>query len=82
MKVFQIGSSICNPDTANDLDLIVVSDKPVDICLYTTADWEMFLANGGSSRGQRVVLHPRKHKGSKNPDKPLIEGPMKQILGS
>lgn len=76
MKVFQIGSSIENPDTANDLDLIIVSDKPVDICLYTTADWEKFIRNGGSWVGQRVVMHPRKHKGS------TLDGNIKQILGS
>jgi len=76
MRVFQIGSSIENPDTANDLDLIVVSDKPVDVCLYTTADWEEFVKNGGSCHGQRVVMYPRKHKGNK------LNGNIRQILGS
>ncbi len=75
MKIFQIGSSIENPDTANDLDLIIVSDKPVDICLYTIADWKKFTENGGSCHGQRIVMHPRKHKGSK------LDGKIKQILG-
>lgn len=75
MKVFQIGSSIENPDTANDLDLIIVSDKPVDICLYTTADWKAFIKNGGNCHGQRIVMFPRKHKGSKLNEK------IKQIMG-
>lgn len=76
MKVFQIGSSIDSPETANDLDLIIVCDKPVDIAMYTVDDWNMFVHNGGSSRGQRVVLHPRKHKGGK------LNGKIRQILGS
>ncbi len=76
MKVFQIGSSIENPDKANDLDLIIVSDKPVDICLYTTADWKKFIEDGGSCHGQRIVMHPRKHKGDS------LDGKVKQILGS
>ena len=76
MKVFQIGSSIENPDKANDLDLIIVSDKPVDICLYTTADWKAFVRNSGSCHGQRIVMHPRKHEGG------VLDGKIKQILGS
>ena len=76
MKIFQIGSSIENPDTANDLDLTIVSDKPVDICLYTTADWKEFVRNSGSCHGQRIVMHPRKHKGDS------LDGKIKQILGS
>ena len=76
MKVYQIGSSIDNPETANDLDLIIVCDKPVDIAMYTTDDWETFVHNGGSNKGQRVVLHPRKFKGQK------LNGKIKKILGS
>ena len=75
MKVFHIGSSIENPDEANDLDLLIVCDKPVDICLYTTADWKKFIEDGGSCHGQRIVMHPRKHKGL------TLNGKIRQILG-
>ncbi len=64
MKIFQIGSSIDNEDTANDIDLLIISDKPIDICLYTPEEWDEFIKKGGSSEGQRVVLYPKKHKGS------------------
>ncbi len=66
MEVYQIGSSIDNPETANDLDLIVVSDKPVDICLYTESQWIDFQAKGQSNVGHRVVIHPPKDKGVPN----------------
>ncbi len=74
MRIYQIGSSIEDPATANDLDLLIVSDKPVDICLYTLDDWEEFLSNESSCHGQRVVLYPRKNKGSK------LNGNIRQIL--
>lgn len=64
-KVFQIGSSIDSPETANDLDLIIVSDKPVDICVYTEVQWRGFVQHGGSAEGQRVVIYPREWKGNK-----------------
>ena len=64
MMVFQIGSSIEDPDNANDLDLIVVCDKPVDICVYTESQWKDFMLNGGSDKGHRVVLYPSKMKGN------------------
>ena len=65
MKVFQIGSSIDTPEIANDLDLIVVSDKPLDVCLYTESQWKNFQTNGHSSEGHRTVIHPPKDKSRK-----------------
>ncbi len=65
MEVYQIGSSIDNPAEANDLDLLIVSDKPIDICLYTPAQWSDFIKNKGSAEGRRIVIHPLKHKGNK-----------------
>jgi len=61
MRVIQIGSSL-KSDTPNDFDLLVVSDIPVDICLYTTEQWEIFKQQGQSSEGRRVVIHPPKPK--------------------
>jgi hypothetical protein len=58
MRIFQIGSSLKNESTANDIDLIIVSDKPVDICLYSKKAWAEFQLNGFSETGKRVVLHP------------------------
>ncbi|KKK50429.1 hypothetical protein LCGC14_3125130, partial [marine sediment metagenome] len=40
-KVYQIGSSLKDPKNAKDLDLLVISDKPVDICIYTPEEWSM-----------------------------------------
>jgi hypothetical protein len=65
MKIFQIGSSIDTPEISNDLDLIIVSDIPVDMCLYTEEQWEDFKTNGHSSKGHRTVIHPPKDKGKK-----------------
>ena len=60
MKVYQFGSSVDagGEEKANDIDLIIVSDKPVDICLYSEREWELFGSGGVSDRGKRVVLHP------------------------
>ena len=74
MKVFQIGSSIDNPEEASDLDLIIVSDKPVDICVYTEQQWLQFEENGGSSDGRRIVIHPQSWKGDK------LNGNIKQVI--
>ena len=61
MKVFQIGSSLTK-DNPNDFDLLVVSDIPVDICVYTEEQWMRFNDNGGSDEGHRIVVHPPKRK--------------------
>ena len=66
MNVFQIGSSLENEKTANDLDLLIVSDKPVDICLYTSEQWQEFIKIGSSDTGRRIVMHPLETKGSKS----------------
>jgi len=62
MKVFQIGSTITDKQTPNDLDIVVVSNIPVDICLYTTEQWQQFKNTGTSISGHRVVLYPPKAK--------------------
>ena len=74
MEIYLIGSSIKSPDTANDLDLIVVSDKPVDICLYTSQQWQDFQDNDQSCEGRRVVIHPPKIKGN------TLNGAIKRLL--
>ncbi len=58
MEVFLYGSALENEQTANDIDLIVVTDKPVDLCVYSEAEWEAFKISGVSKVGKRVVLHP------------------------
>ncbi len=58
MEVFLYGSILENEQTANDVDLIVVSDKPVDICVYSKVEWKAFKVSGVSKAGKRVVLHP------------------------
>ncbi len=58
MRVFQFGSSLQNEEEANDIDIIIVSDKPIDICLYSEKEWEEFEKEGTSTSGKRVVLHP------------------------
>ena len=62
MQVFHYGSSIVDEDSANDIDLIVVTDKPVDLCLYTPEQWAEFEVEGYSTEGHRVVIHPAKNK--------------------
>jgi hypothetical protein len=62
MKIIRIGSSIDNPDTCNDVDLLLITNKPVDVCVYTTKEWENFKHTGTSSNGHRVVIHPGKIK--------------------
>lgn len=64
-KVYQIGSSLKDPKNAKDLDLLVISDKPVDICFYTEKQWKDFEAKGQSDLGQRIVVYPRKMKDNK-----------------
>lgn len=61
MRVFQIGSSLVSK-TPNDFDLLIVSDIPVDICLYSEAEWEKFIKNKGSNQGHRIVIYPKKQK--------------------
>ncbi len=65
MKVFQIGSSLIDEESASDFDLLIVCDKPVDLCFYTTEQWEEFKEQGHSEHGQRIVVYPRKRKGDK-----------------
>ncbi len=74
-KVFLIGSSIKNPETANGLDLIVVSDKPIDLCIYTPEQWDEFKRDSQSDKGQRIIIYPQAMKGNKlnGNIKPLIE---------
>jgi hypothetical protein len=62
MRIIRIGSSIDNPGSCNDIDLLLITNKPVDICVYTPEDWEDFKRTGISSKGHRVVIHPRKIK--------------------
>lgn len=58
MKIYQFGSSLINEEKANDYDLIIVSDKPVDICLYSEEEWEQFKKVGFSISGHRIVAYP------------------------
>ena len=58
MRVFLYGSAMADEQAANDIDLMVVSDKPVDLCVYSEAEWEAFKESGVSTAGKRVVLHP------------------------
>ncbi len=58
IRVFLYGSSLDNEQTANDVDLIVVSNKPIDICVYSETEWNEFEKSGISTAGKRVVLHP------------------------
>lgn len=74
MEVYQIGSSINNTKNAKDLDLIIVCDKPVDICVYTDKQWLEFNKNGGSDKGRRIVMFPRSHKGN------LLNSDIKRLL--
>ncbi|KKN64867.1 hypothetical protein LCGC14_0487010 [marine sediment metagenome] len=62
MQVFHYGSSIVDEKSANDIDLIVVTDKPVDLCIYTPEQWAEFKATGHSTEGHRTVIHPAKSK--------------------
>ncbi len=62
MIIYQIGSSLTDVKTAKDFDLLIIVDKPVDICLYTTKQWQDFNSKGFSDVGQRVVLYPAKRK--------------------
>ena len=62
MQVFHYGSSVTEEKSANDIDLIVVADKPVDLCIYTPEQWERCRSNGHSSEGHRTVIYPAKDK--------------------
>lgn len=65
-KIYQIGSTLSTKKEPNDLDLLIVSDIPVDICLYSTKQWDKFLKEGKSSEGSRIVIYPPKEKGPLN----------------
>ena len=61
IEVYQVGSSLTKEDS-NDIDIILVSDLPIDICVYSKADWEIFKELGVSSHGKRLKIYPNKMK--------------------
>jgi len=62
MKIFQIGSSLDDEDKSNDIDLLIVSNKAVDICLYTEEEWKQFEQTKVTPHGHRVVICPPARK--------------------
>ncbi len=64
IEIHQIGSSLEN-DSPNDYDFLIVTDKPVDICIYTPEQWILFKKHGWSTEGCRTVIHPPKRKGDR-----------------
>ena len=61
IKVYQYGSSL-DSEHPNDIDLFVITDKPVDLCIYTPDEWEKFRRTGKSTKGRRIVIYPCRHK--------------------
>jgi len=62
IKIIQIGSSLENEKQANDIDLLIIADKPVDIGIYTPDEWEKFKHTGINKLGRRIVIWPLEEK--------------------
>lgn len=60
--VFLYGSSLRDFQNASDLDLIIVTGKPVDICVYTPEEWGELSTNGEILCRGRTVLYPSSYK--------------------
>ncbi len=73
--IFLYGSSLGNLQDAADLDLIIVSEKPVDVCVYTPEEWEELNSKGEILCRGRTVLYPSSYK--KLRQRPLLK---KRIL--
>ncbi len=55
-EIFLYGSSL--DGEGNDIDIIIVSDKPVDVCIYTPREWKSLNDKGRIMCRGRTVLHP------------------------
>jgi len=60
--VFLYGSSLKNLQNVADLDLIIVTEKPVDVCVYTPEEWKELNSNREILCRGRTVLYPSSHK--------------------
>ena len=61
IEVYQFGSSLTE-ENPNDVDIILVSDLPIDLCVYSKAEWANFKKVGISSKGKRIKFYPNKMK--------------------
>lgn len=61
-QIFLYGSVLQGDEDANDIDLIVVTNNPVDVCVYTPEEWVELNSKGGILCRGRTVLYPSSYK--------------------